>query len=178
MAGISAVGILAVGGWVTAAWMVCCGLSAAARAEDAATAFREACARKAADGDSLAVDGGDGWLFLRAELRHLGVGPFWGEAAAKVSRASAADKADPLPAIVDFAGQLERLGIGLLVVPVPCKAAIYPEARRRGPRVLRPAAGEGGRRSRPHRRLPGGAGEAGRSRGLLQNRFALVAGRL
>ena len=128
MAGISAVGILAVGGWVTAAWMVCCGLSAAARAEDAATAFREACARKAADGDSLAVDGGDGWLFLRAELRHLGVGPFWGEAAAKVSRASAADKADPLPAIVDFAGQLERLGIGLLVVPVPCKAAIYPEA--------------------------------------------------
>lgn len=127
-ADISAAGISAVGGWVTAAWMVCCGLSAAARAEDAATAFREACARKAADGDSLAIDGGNGWLFLRAELRHLGVGPFWGDAAAKVSRASAADKADPLPAIVDFAGQLERLGIGLLVVPVPCKAAIYPEA--------------------------------------------------
>jgi alginate O-acetyltransferase complex protein AlgJ len=127
-AGVSAMaGRRSAGRWLTVAWLACCGLSAA-WAEDAATAFREACARKAADGDSLAIDGGDGRLFLRAELRHLGAGPFWGEAAAKVSRASTPDKADPLPAIVDFAGQLQRLGIGLLVVPVPCKAAIYPEA--------------------------------------------------
>ena len=112
---------------IVATW---CGLLAgclttAARGDDAA-AFREACAAKAADGDSMAVPGVDGWQFLRAELRHLGVGPFWGADAAKVSRAKA-DKADPLPAILDFAKQLRDRGIALVLAPVPCKAAIYPE---------------------------------------------------
>src|SRR5262249_3946191 len=35
--------------------------------------------------------------------------------------------ADPLPAILDFHEQLKTRGIDLLVVPVPLKAAIYPE---------------------------------------------------
>lgn len=95
------------------------------RGDDAA-AFRERCAALAAAGDSLAVPGSDGWAFLRAELRHLGVGPFWGADAAKVSRAKPA-QADPLPAIVDFHGQLAARGIALVLMPVPCKAAIYPE---------------------------------------------------
>jgi len=94
---------------------------------DPAADFRELCARQAAAGEAMTVPGDDGWLFLRSELRHIGVGPFWGEAAAKVSRASSPDKADPLPAIVDFHEQLEKLGIELLVVPVPCKAMVYPE---------------------------------------------------
>ena len=68
-----------------------------------------------------------GWLFLASELRHLGVGPFWGESAAKVSRALKPDQADPLPAIVDFHDQLTAMGIELLVVPVPPKAIIYPD---------------------------------------------------
>src|SRR5205823_4060342 len=34
---------------------------------------------------------------------------------------------DPIPAIVDFHDQLKRRGIDLLLVPVPPKAAIYPE---------------------------------------------------
>lgn len=111
---------------IVATWcgiLACC--VAAARGDDAA-AFREACAAKAADGDAMAVPGIDGWQFLRAELRHLGAGPFWGPDAAKVSRAKA-DKADPLPAIVDFAKQLRDRGIALVLAPVPCKAAIYPE---------------------------------------------------
>ena len=89
--------------------------------------FRSICAKLAAEGDTMAVAGSNDWLFLRNELRHIGVGPFWGEAAAKVSRASKPELADPLPAIVDFNEQLQKRGIELLVVPVPCKALIYPE---------------------------------------------------
>lgn len=89
--------------------------------------FRDLCAKQAAEGDAMTIAGSNGWLFLRNELRHIGVGPFWGEAAAKVSRASKPELADPLPAIVDFNEQLQKRGIELLVVPVPCKALIYPE---------------------------------------------------
>lgn len=99
------------------------GLSAPSGADEA-VAFRTLCANRAAEGDSMAVAGIDGWLFLRSELRHLGVGPFWGPAAAQVSRAKP-DKADPLPAIADFSRQLADRGITLLVAPVPCKAAIH-----------------------------------------------------
>jgi hypothetical protein len=94
---------------------------------DPAAEFRDLCAKQAAGDETMTVAGSDGWLFLRSELRHLGVGPFWGEAAAKVSRASSPDKADPLPAIVDFHEQMKKLGIQLILVPVPCKAVVYPE---------------------------------------------------
>ena len=77
--------------------------------------FRDLCAKRAADGDTMAIAGSNGWLFLRSELRHIGVGPFWGEAAAKVSRASKPELADPLPAIVDFHEHLQKRGIELLV---------------------------------------------------------------
>jgi len=95
-------------------------------AADDAERFREFCA-KAAPGESLAVTGQEGWLFLRSELRHIGVGSFWGANAAQVSKASSPTKADPLPAIVDFHEQLASRGIKLIVAPVPCKALIYPE---------------------------------------------------
>jgi alginate O-acetyltransferase complex protein AlgJ len=73
------------------------------------------------------VRGLDGWLFVGSELRHLGLGRFWGPDAAKVSRAAKAEWADPLPAILDFEAQLEGAGIELLFVPVPAKAAVYPD---------------------------------------------------
>jgi alginate O-acetyltransferase complex protein AlgJ len=97
----------------------------AAAAEDPAAAFRAECAKKAASGEDIAIPGADGWLFLRSELRHIGVGPFWGEAAAKVSKASSPEKADPLPAILDFHEQLKAMGIELILAPVPCKALVY-----------------------------------------------------
>jgi SGNH hydrolase-like domain, acetyltransferase AlgX len=77
--------------------------------------------------NAAAVAGVDGWLFLTADLRFLSVGRFWGDSAAAVSRAPRPDCADPLPAILDFNNQLKQRGIHLLVVPVPAKAAIYPE---------------------------------------------------
>lgn len=65
----------------------------------------------------------DGWLFLTAELPLLTVGRFWGDEVRNVM----GSKPDPIPAIVDFQRQLKARGIDLLVVPVPPKAAIYPE---------------------------------------------------
>lgn len=103
------------------------GACAPAGADEAAAAFRALCAQKAAEGEGMGLPGQDGWLFLRSELRHIGVGPFWGEAAAKVSKATSPDKADPIPAILDFHAQLKALGIELILAPVPCKALVYPE---------------------------------------------------
>jgi alginate O-acetyltransferase complex protein AlgJ len=75
-----------------------------------------------------ALAGADGMLFFVPELRALSVGPFWGDQAVRVSRASKTENADPLPAIVDFHDQLRQAGIELLLVPVPAKAAVYPYA--------------------------------------------------
>ena len=91
-------------------------------------AFRDVCQRQAEQaGDALQVTGLDGWFFLRSELRHLGVGEFWGDKAASVSMASRPDRRDPLPAIIDFSEQLKTLGIELILMPVPPKALVYPE---------------------------------------------------
>ncbi|MDQ6860418.1 MAG: hypothetical protein M3032_04585 [Verrucomicrobiota bacterium] len=77
--------------------------------------------------NATAFAGTDGWLFLTAELRFLAQGKFWGDAAAKVSRSHKPENADPIPAIADFDRQLKARGIKLLVVPIPAKAAIYPD---------------------------------------------------
>jgi hypothetical protein len=69
----------------------------------------------------------DGWLFFAAEFRLLSLGRFWGDEAPKMNRSHKPELADPIPAIVDFQKQLKARGIDLLVVPVPPKAAIYPE---------------------------------------------------
>lgn len=102
-------------------------VAATAATGNSADGFRGTCATKAATGDSMSIPGSDGWLFLRSELRHIGVGPFWGETAAKVSKATSSANADPLPAILDFNAQLKALGIDLILLPVPCKALVYPE---------------------------------------------------
>ena len=83
---------------------------------------------RSAESERAAVIAGvDGWFFLSSDIRFLSVGQFWGADAAKVSRAHKPDSADPIPAIVDFHEQLKKRGIDLLLMPVPPKAAIYPE---------------------------------------------------
>lgn len=77
--------------------------------------------------NAAAGAGVDGWLFFGGELRLLSLGRFWGDEAAKVSRAHKPELKDPIPAILDFQQQLKARGIELVVVPVPPKAAIYPE---------------------------------------------------
>ena len=83
---------------------------------------------RAAQSENAAVIAGvDGWFFLSSDIRFLSVGQFWGADAAKVSRAHKPESADPMLAIVDFHEQLKKRGIDLLLMPVPPKAAIYPE---------------------------------------------------
>jgi hypothetical protein len=74
-----------------------------------------------------ATAGVDNWLFLSSDIRFLSAGQFWGDEAAKVSRATKPEFADPIPAIVDFQQQLKQRGIDLILLPVPSKATIYPE---------------------------------------------------
>jgi len=81
----------------------------------------------AAEPDATVVKGSDGWLFLPAELRHANAGKFWGDEAAKVSKSTKPENADPLPAILDFKAQLDAAGVELILVPVPAKAFVYPE---------------------------------------------------
>lgn len=83
--------------------------------------------RSAESKGAAVIPGADGWFFLSSDIRFLSDGQFWGADAAKVSRAHKPESADPIPAIVDFNDQLKRRGIQLLVMPVPPKAAIYPE---------------------------------------------------
>ncbi|MFO7870222.1 MAG: hypothetical protein R6V03_02180 [Kiritimatiellia bacterium] len=94
-----------------------------------AAGFRAHCMRiYKASPDSLAVRGEDGWLFLRKELRHIAVGTFWGDRAIEVSRSTKPDQADPLEAIVEYNKQCRDNNIELIVLPIPPKAMIYPEA--------------------------------------------------
>ena len=105
-------------------------LSATLLAADGVEDFKSALTAKLASFKESAptvIPGKDGWLFLPGELRHLSVGPFWGEAASKVSKATNPAAADPLPAILDFKAQLDKAGVALIMVPVPAKSAIYPE---------------------------------------------------
>jgi len=106
------------------------GAQAAEPAGDLTKVFAADCAAKAAAAEragAITVVGKEGWLFLAAEIRHLGAGRFWGEDAAKASRATRPEYADPLGAIADFKKQLDAAGVELLVVPVPAKAVIYPD---------------------------------------------------
>lgn len=96
----------------------------------ASAAFRAEClakAQAAAKAYRITVPGKNGWLFFAPELRHVGVGQWWGAAAAKVSQSSLPENADPLPSILDFKAQLDRAGIELLLVPVPPKSLMYPD---------------------------------------------------
>lgn len=70
---------------------------------------------------TISVAGADGWIFLDKELRHLRSPKFWADPGGPDV------PGDPLPAILDFKQQLDKAGVDLLVVPVPAKAAIYPE---------------------------------------------------
>lgn len=100
------------------------------RAQSPAEKFQAECASKAAQAEKegrMVIPGKDGWYYFTPELHHLGVAAFWGEAARQTSRSSKIEFADPLLAIVDFDKQLKKAGVELWLVPVPAKAAVYPE---------------------------------------------------
>jgi hypothetical protein len=61
----------------------------------------------------LSIEGVDGWRFLPAEIQHL------------LSGDPSKDLKKPFEAIVDFNEQVKRLGVRLIIVPVPAKATIH-----------------------------------------------------
>ena len=80
---------------------------------------------------SSSVEGTAGWRFLPAEIKHLLAGD------------PSKDPKNPLAAITDFNEQLKHLGIRLIVLPVPAKAAVHPEfldARLKGASIPMPEA--------------------------------------
>jgi hypothetical protein len=72
-----------------------------------------------------AVSGADGWAYYGPDVRYLGERYF-----RECKPEGPTD--DPADVIADFAEQLGRRGIHLLVVPVPSKPSIAPERLRRG----------------------------------------------
>jgi hypothetical protein len=75
-------------------------------------------------GEARVIPGNDGWLFLASELRHLSRGTGWINPGTPPEPAHA----DPLPALRLMKEQLGELGIPLIIVPVPAKAAIQHQA--------------------------------------------------
>ncbi|MCQ2353020.1 MAG: hypothetical protein MJ033_06035 [Victivallaceae bacterium] len=66
----------------------------------------------------------NGWLYSRNELEHLSKGALGNGDVIKKSTAKR--NQDPIPALVKFKDDLNALGIQLILVPVPPKAAIHP----------------------------------------------------
>lgn len=87
------------------------------------------------DAGPKTILGREGWLFYRPGVRYL-IEPW------PPKTVSGEGQGDPLPAILDFRDQLRARGIGLLVVPVPGKASVYPEMlTQRVPAPGQPLAG-------------------------------------
>lgn len=83
-------------------------------------------------GNEQVYCGRSGWLFFRPAVDHL-MGPGFIDERELAWAADRGDElgeprhSDPMPAILEFRNQLANRGIELLLVPVPVKAAVYPE---------------------------------------------------
>ena len=72
--------------------------------------------------------GRDGWLYLQTALDALtGYGPIKAEPDSVAKDPGRSTWRAPLDAIKAFAGQLNELGVELMLVPIPVKPMIYPE---------------------------------------------------
>ncbi len=76
-----------------------------------------------AGGQSAVIGADDSWRFLINELKHLALGDLAGQDLSKTN----VEGTDPAAEIVRYAQELKTLGVELIVVPVPPKAAIYPD---------------------------------------------------
>ena len=80
------------------------------------------------EGNRKTFIGRDGWLYLKPALDSLtGYGPLEPEPDSVAKDPNRAPWGAPLEAIKTFAGQLEELGVKLVLVPIPVKPMIYPE---------------------------------------------------
>jgi len=106
-----------------AVFFVGVGFAVTSSAEDSrAEAFALEAGKRVRDQPSVRGDDQD-WFFLSKELRHVSAGQFWKKPWDEI----AVNGTDPVDSIIEFNGLLKERGIDLLLVPVPAKAAIYPE---------------------------------------------------
>ncbi len=88
-----------------------------------ARAFADECRKRGEAAEVFNLPGNrEGWLFLGTELDHLGTGDFW-----KEEPFGGGGAKDPVKVIAAYKEELEALGVDLVLVPVPAKAAVYPE---------------------------------------------------
>ena len=86
--------------------------------------FASACAVAGREATTRTVIGDDKqWLFLKSELEHLGTGAFWTKDWKEVSESGT----DPVPVLLALNEKLKALGVKFIYVPIPAKAAVYPE---------------------------------------------------
>ncbi|MEW6366507.1 MAG: hypothetical protein AB1714_17915 [Acidobacteriota bacterium] len=83
-------------------------------------------------GNERAYDGRGGWLYYRPDVEYV-TGPGFLDGEVQAARALSGDswrapiQPDPVRAIEDFAEELSRRGIHLIVMPTPVKPVIEPE---------------------------------------------------
>lgn len=97
-------------------------LSLPGQAEEAWERFAETALRRVEEKPHVRGEAAE-WFFSVRELKHLGTGKFWEKPWEEVAR----NQGNPISAISEFQDLLEKKGIGLILVPVPPKAAVYPE---------------------------------------------------
>lgn len=98
-------------------------LNISSQAQAVSDAFAKECASRVQAG-KLTVQGDDpAWFFMGRELKQLAAGKFWEKDWASI----AINKSDPSSHIVKFNELLEAKGVHLILVPIPAKAAIYPD---------------------------------------------------
>ena len=92
--------------------------------ETPSDSFARACAAAGDGATTRTVRGVDSqWLFLKPELEHLGTGAFWTRDWKEVSKSGV----DPVPVLLALNEKLSALGVKFIFVPIPAKAAVYPE---------------------------------------------------
>lgn len=74
------------------------------------------------------VVGKQGWILLVDELKYLAYNKTWLSHPAALENTPPHTGVDPLSAILYFDRELKNMGITLIVVPVPVRPLVYPEA--------------------------------------------------
>lgn len=74
---------------------------------------------------TMTLRNGD-WLYSRSELEHLSKGELTGGKVVAASICKRKKSTDPAAALKHFHDQLKKLGIALIIIPVPPKSAFYP----------------------------------------------------
>ena len=98
-------------------------LSGGIQAQNSSDAFAKECAGRVPAGKFTIRGDNPAWFFMSRELKQVALGKFWEKDWASI----AANKADPTPHIVKFNDRLKAKEVHLIMVPIPAKAAIYPD---------------------------------------------------